>query len=285
MEPLRRHWTQDDFDHLVTKVMQTVQSYIGDVVSEETPEDTAREECWTLAIDDANSRIADRDLAIKVAKEVCHQMGYTPKGYRPKKKEAPTPVWPPRAAPDQYSRKKEEPASKLPPSTGVHHGAYRPDVPMLRKEAVEVVEELLGEESDPTSLSPADLGELLFRTDILDAAFTRKTARGYEYVALSSGDGARQKPSVFFIYVSDDGTHAVTKAHTFSYDDAEGEFDRIKQSFEDLKREYDWAQKHPIVPAEKKYRERYPAQNPHVIRNSYGHQFSQDIGGSSSNYR
>lgn len=114
----------DPNDPLVTKIETIVQNYIGDVVGEETTEDEAREECWTLAIDAANERIRDRDLAIAVASEVCHRMGYTPKGYKPsyKKQKPAQPVWPPRTSSDPVP---EEPERVVKP-TGVVHGHYRP---------------------------------------------------------------------------------------------------------------------------------------------------------------
>ena len=111
----------DPDDPIINKVMLIVQNYIGDVVGEETSEEEAREECWTLAIDAANDRIRDRTRAIAVASEVCHQMGYTPKGYRPlrRSREKTVAVWPPRAP--------GEDTTPPPTPTGVVRGPWKPD--------------------------------------------------------------------------------------------------------------------------------------------------------------
>lgn len=115
-----------DFDKAVQRVVMHVQTYLGDVVGEETTEDVAREECWTLAIDRANELSNDRQTAIRVAKEACHRVGYTPKGYRPAKRKPVQPVWPPQTA-DEMADKKPEP--QLPKPTGVKHGpANRRDI-------------------------------------------------------------------------------------------------------------------------------------------------------------
>ena len=113
-----------DFDRLVDRVETRAQDHMGDVITDETTEDEAREEAWTLCIDAANEilRYENRPLAIKAASEAAHRMGYTPKGYRPVKRKAAKPVWPPRTSSDPVP---QEPERVVKP-TGVVHGHYRP---------------------------------------------------------------------------------------------------------------------------------------------------------------
>jgi hypothetical protein len=111
-----------DFDSLVARIVARAEKHMGDVIDDETSDENAREETWTLCIDAANEILHnDRPLAIKVASEAAHQLGYTPKGYRPRKtKPAGDPVWPPRVG-----NSPEEPERVVKP-TGVVHGQYRP---------------------------------------------------------------------------------------------------------------------------------------------------------------
>lgn len=114
----------DPNDPLIIKVMTRVQNYIGDVVGEETSEEVARGECWDLAIDTANELIRDRETAIAVAHEVCAQMGYKQKGYRPAKRKPVQPVWPPRVSGTPADTDHDEPERIVKP-TGVVHGPYK----------------------------------------------------------------------------------------------------------------------------------------------------------------
>jgi hypothetical protein len=114
---------QKGFQSLVTQVMQHVEGYLGDVITDETSENEAKEEAWTLAIDYANETFSQMDRAkkIEIASEACAKMGYPPRGYRQKKR------------PDDSKTAKidlqPEPERPLVKPTGVKHGVYRPNIP------------------------------------------------------------------------------------------------------------------------------------------------------------
>jgi hypothetical protein len=110
-------------DGIVDKIVSSVERYLGDVITDETDDATAREECWTLCIDKANDLIGQGPRAIAAAKEACAILGYPPKGYRPRKEKPAQPVWPPQVG--KPGRPAQEPERVVKP-TGVVHGPYRP---------------------------------------------------------------------------------------------------------------------------------------------------------------
>lgn len=112
-------------ENRVSQIVAQVEQHLGDVISDETPEDVAKEECWTLCIDAANDMFGRGAKAIAAAKEACAELGYPPKGYRPKKKVDVQPTWPPATSSELAKEKSIK-------STGVVHPPYRPDVPLLR---------------------------------------------------------------------------------------------------------------------------------------------------------
>jgi hypothetical protein len=104
----------------VAAVVAHAEKFLGDVITDETTDDEAREECWTLCIDKANDMLGVGNEARRVASQACAELGYPPKGYRAPRAKPTQPVWPPRAA--------GSPAPETPPvkPTGVHRPTYDP---------------------------------------------------------------------------------------------------------------------------------------------------------------
>jgi hypothetical protein len=107
-------------DGIVDRIVAKVERYLGDVITPETDDATAKEECWTLCIDAANDMIGQGPKAITAARHACAQLGYPPKGYRTPREKPAQPVWPPRPA------GQVEPEERIVKPTGVVHPPYRP---------------------------------------------------------------------------------------------------------------------------------------------------------------
>lgn len=61
------------------QVFAHVEQHLGDVIDADTTDETAAEECWTLAIDKANELLGVGLSARAVANAVCHDLGYSRK--------------------------------------------------------------------------------------------------------------------------------------------------------------------------------------------------------------